>query len=297
MTCVSIRGQDASRRFNMADPNSHRNLIPEISPAYLVLWLVRLCTKRRTDPLPEGRASFQTTTGLGLSPFLCKACFSHKPQRIPFSALRGRMAFRPRAREALLPTWAALPTIPALLDRTRMVRSLLPFPKHLVIAIGLLGLSICGVEFGLHLHDACLLSTGSYSERNACAPSWTVHHLLKPDVRITTTDPDTGTQVSWRTNSLGLRGPEYEIPKPVGVYRIVCLGDDSTLAPETAYGRAILHPVARPSRNGQSGQDRGHQCGLSPIRPVAVAPLAQTLAVGAVARFGDLQFRYVRRRG
>ena len=97
-----------------------------------------------------------------------------------------------------------------------MVRSLLPFPKHLVLAVVLLGLSVCGVEFGLHLHDACLLDTGSYSDRNACAPSWTVHHLLKPDVRISATDPDTGSEVSWRTNSLGLRGPEIEIPKPVG---------------------------------------------------------------------------------
>src|ERR1700722_9638942 len=69
--------------------------------------------------------------------------------------------------DAVLPALAGLPTIPALLDRTRMVRSPLRFPKHLVFAISLLGLSICGVEFGLHLHDACLLSTSSYSERNA----------------------------------------------------------------------------------------------------------------------------------
>lgn len=117
-----------------------------------------------------------------------------------------------------------------------MVRSLLPFPKHLALAIGLLGLSVCGVEFGLHLHDACLLNSSSYSERNACAPSWTVHHLLKPDVRVRASDPDTGTEVSWRTNSLGLRGAEFDIPKPTGVYRVVCLGDDSTLAPETASG-------------------------------------------------------------
>jgi|HubBroStandDraft_6_1064221.scaffolds.fasta_scaffold03642_2 hypothetical protein len=114
-----------------------------------------------------------------------------------------------------------------------MVRSPLRFPKHLILAFAVLVLSVCGLEFGLHLHDACLLSTGSYSDRNACAPSWTVHHLLKPDVRITASDPDTGAEVSWRTNSLGLRGSEIEIPKPVGTYRIVCLGDDSTLAPET----------------------------------------------------------------
>jgi hypothetical protein len=114
-----------------------------------------------------------------------------------------------------------------------MVRSRLPFPKHPVLAVVILGLSVCGVEFGLHLHDACLTDTGSYSDRNACAPSWTVHHLLKPDVRISATDPDTGSEVSWRTNSWGLRGGEIEIPKPVGRYRVVCLGDDSTLAPET----------------------------------------------------------------
>jgi len=114
-----------------------------------------------------------------------------------------------------------------------MVRSLLPFPKHLILAIGFLGLSVCGLEFALHLHEACVPGSGSYSERNACAPSWTVHHLLKPDVRISATDPDTGAAVAWRTNSLGLRGGEIEIPKPVGTYRIVCLGDDSTLAPET----------------------------------------------------------------
>jgi hypothetical protein len=115
-----------------------------------------------------------------------------------------------------------------------MVRSLLPFPKHLAIAIVFLGLSVCGLEFGLHLYDAYTPGTAGYSERSACAPSWTVHHLLKPDVRISATDPDTGAAVTWRTDSLGLRGGEIEVPKPAGTYRIICLGDDSTLAPETA---------------------------------------------------------------
>jgi hypothetical protein len=139
-----------------------------------------------------------------------------------------------RAAEAVLPQLGRLPTIRALLDRTRMVRSLLPFPKHLAIAIGLLGLSVCGLEFSLHLYDACTPNACGYSDRSACAPSWTVHHLLKPDVRISATDPDTGAAVTWRTNSLGLRGGEIDVPKPAGTYRIVCLGDDSTLAPETS---------------------------------------------------------------
>ena len=114
-----------------------------------------------------------------------------------------------------------------------MVRSLLPFPKHLTIAIGLLGLCACGLEFGLHLYDAYTPGSYGYGDRSACAPSWTVHHLLKPDVRITASDPDTGATVAWRTNSLGLRGVEIDVPKQPGTYRIICLGDESPLAPET----------------------------------------------------------------
>ena len=67
----------------------------------------------------------------------------------------------------------------------------------------------------------------------AHVPSWTVHHCLKPDLRITVTDPDLGTEVRWRTNGLGLRGPEVEVPKPPGTFRIVCLGDESTLRRNT----------------------------------------------------------------
>ncbi len=114
-----------------------------------------------------------------------------------------------------------------------MVRSRLVFVKHLSLAVACLALCACGVEFLLHLHDAWSQGVGCDSERNACIPSWTVHHQLRPDARISVTDPDDGTEITWRTNSFGLRGPEIEIPKPAGVYRVVCLGDESTLAAET----------------------------------------------------------------
>src|SRR5262249_31500742 len=93
-------------------------------------------------------------------------CESHRNLKLPnlthlvpdsLTTLKRAVA-RSSGRGSVLPGLAGLPTIPALLDRTRMVRSLLPFPKHLALAIGLLGLSVCGVEFGLHLHDACLLN-------------------------------------------------------------------------------------------------------------------------------------------
>ncbi|MEZ6066623.1 MAG: hypothetical protein R3B90_13155 [Planctomycetaceae bacterium] len=45
------------------------------------------------------------------------------------------------------------------------------------------------------------------------------------------THPVTGEPFQSRTNSLGLRGPEPTILKPPGTLRILCLGDDTTLAP------------------------------------------------------------------
>ncbi len=40
--------------------------------------------------------------------------------------------------------------------------------------------------------------------------------------------------VAWSTNSWGIRGPETVVPKPPGVYRIFCLGDETLLGPELA---------------------------------------------------------------
>jgi hypothetical protein len=57
-------------------------------------------------------------------------------------------------------------------------------------------------------------------------------HALEPLSRHTLTNPDTQAEVSWSTNSLGLRGPEWTIPKAPGVFRILCLGDENILAPE-----------------------------------------------------------------
>ena len=114
-----------------------------------------------------------------------------------------------------------------------MVRSRLAFLKHLILAIGSLGLCVCGTELGLHVYESWAECAVCRADKSACSPSWTVHHSLKPDVHVTVTDPDLGTEVRWRTNSLGLRGPEVEVPKPPGTFRILCLGDESTLAPET----------------------------------------------------------------
>lgn len=46
--------------------------------------------------------------------------------------------------------------------------------------------------------------------------------------------PEEAGTILFRTSSLGLRGPEITVPKPSGVYRIICLGDETVLAPEVA---------------------------------------------------------------
>jgi len=114
-----------------------------------------------------------------------------------------------------------------------MVSSRLAFLKHLILAIGSLGLCVCGTELALHVYQSWAECAVCRADKSACSPSWTVHHTLKPEVHVTVVDPDLGTEVRWGTNSLGLRGPEIEVPKSPGTYRILCLGDDSTLAPET----------------------------------------------------------------
>ncbi len=120
-----------------------------------------------------------------------------------------------------------------------MVRSRLAFFKHLILAIGSLGLCVCGTELGLHVYESWAQCAICRADKSACSPSWTVHHHLKPDIRVTVPDPDLGTEVRWHTNSLGIRGPEIEIPKPPGTYRILCLGDESTLASETNAGETF----------------------------------------------------------
>lgn len=114
-----------------------------------------------------------------------------------------------------------------------MVFSRLASFKHLAFALGILSLGVCGVEFSLHLYDACVVGARDDDEKSACTASWTVHHRLHSDARISAVDPDSGAQLQWQTNSLGLRGPEVDVPKPAGTYRIVCLGDESTLAAQT----------------------------------------------------------------
>ena len=111
--------------------------------------------------------------------------------------------------------------------------SLRPFAllKHILYAALLLVFTVSATEVGLRvymLRSACLPGTAAVDQLTS--PCWQSHHQLKPLQAITTQQPDTGETVALKTNSFGLRGPEIAVPKPPGVYRIVCLGDEHILA-------------------------------------------------------------------
>jgi len=119
--------------------------------------------------------------------------------------------------------------------RAMMFRKRLLGLKYVLYAILVLVFSFCALEVGLRIYDS---RTGKISGTDQptsliLAESWTTHHQLKPLLKLHIKNPDTGEFALLRTNSIGLRGEEVAIPKPPGVFRIICLGDETTLAPAT----------------------------------------------------------------
>lgn len=117
--------------------------------------------------------------------------------------------------------------------------------KHIGCALFALCVLFLSLEAGLRIFDA---RTGSISGPKAVRnplllPSARTHHELKPLISVETANPDSGKPVSFRTNSLGLRGSEVGVPKPSGVYRVLVLGDESTLAAETPESQTACHKL------------------------------------------------------
>ncbi|MBI1315032.1 hypothetical protein GC176_27390 [bacterium] len=120
-----------------------------------------------------------------------------------------------------------------------MVRRTFRFLKPLGIALLILALAPCVAEFVLRIVWCRReLTTDRDSHRVALAPSWFTFHELEPLQKIRIPVPD-AEPVEFRTNSLGLRGDEIADPKPPGVFRIVCLGDEVILAPEIAEAETL----------------------------------------------------------
>ncbi|MFN0054240.1 MAG: hypothetical protein ACKV0T_18850 [Planctomycetales bacterium] len=116
-----------------------------------------------------------------------------------------------------------------------MIRSCISWCRHLLYALAMLALLGCLTEIGLRVYDS---ATGQVTrpdlyDKGLVCKSWSVHHHLKPSHNFAVRHPDRDERIRVELNSLGLRGKEVAIPRPQGTYRIICLGDETTLASQT----------------------------------------------------------------
>ncbi len=120
-----------------------------------------------------------------------------------------------------------------VLSVARMTRTLLQATLLLLVLL-------CVVEVGVRLFEGPVGEASTLDgEREYLAPSWTSGQRLKPLVRWKIRDGQGLIEV--RTNSLGLRGTEPVVPKPGGVVRVVCLGDERVLAADVSREQTFCH--------------------------------------------------------
>ena len=125
-----------------------------------------------------------------------------------------------------------------------MVRLRLAWIKYCLGAIVLLALAAGALELGLRLDPSVSPAEGSAPVGGPLTiPCSVMHHRLRPLAHLAYTTQDAHTPVEIRTNSYGLRGSEPAVPKPPGVYRIVCLGDETVFAPETEESRTFCRRI------------------------------------------------------
>ena len=121
-----------------------------------------------------------------------------------------------------------------------MWRSLGRNLKGLLTAACLLAFVICTLEIGLRIdrfqsavHGQPALGSVDFTlEEQLVAPSLSTWVEMLPSAQATLKHPDSGELVAFTTNSFGTRGPELRVPKPKGVLRVLCLGDETTAAAE-----------------------------------------------------------------
>ncbi|MBX3436676.1 MAG: hypothetical protein KF861_04235 [Planctomycetaceae bacterium] len=135
------------------------------------------------------------------------------------------------------------------------MRPLVRTLKHVTLAVALIVAGLCVTEVGLRLHHLQGMLKGGLAAP-ACGlsrPCSITYQQLPFGYRGTHRSRETGTEIEFWTNSLGLRGPEVSVPKPAGHYRVVCLGDDATLAPDIADDATfcrMLETILQPGFDG-----------------------------------------------
>ena len=113
-----------------------------------------------------------------------------------------------------------------------MFRMVMKHVKHLATAVMLLALGIVAAEIYLQCEGFqqtnLVCNQVDLERQHTIVPSQTTHHEMRRMATINGPTPTDG-EISFSTNSFGLRGDEPAIPKPQSVFRILLLGDDTIL--------------------------------------------------------------------
>src|SRR5690606_20864636 len=114
-----------------------------------------------------------------------------------------------------------------------MIRSLLRMLKHITLAMLAIVSAVCVAEVGIRGYQLYQHCDGTGECELAPRPCPVAFHALPPLQQITHADRHAGTEITIRTNRLGLRGPDVPIPKTPAVIRIDGLGGDATFEADT----------------------------------------------------------------
>ena len=125
-----------------------------------------------------------------------------------------------------------------------MIRRLLRGLRHLLGAVVLLCGLVCLAEVYLSARRAELrVADSTDTAPELVVPSRLYFEELKP-LSLSRSGDDVRS-AAVRTNSFGLRGPEPQVPKPRGRYRVLLLGDEATLAGGTPEAETFTHLTQR----------------------------------------------------
>lgn len=114
------------------------------------------------------------------------------------------------------------------------MRPAIRFIRHVMLAALVIIASICITEVGLRTNRLRNEFSGliPIESPTLATPCPIAFQRLPISQKISHWSSPIGTALEISTNLLGLRGGEIVIPKPKGSFRIICLGDDATLAPD-----------------------------------------------------------------
>lgn len=125
----------------------------------------------------------------------------------------------------------------------RLFRAVRHFLGATILVIG----SVCLIEVVIGVRHASRVVENEASSFAALTmPSPVAFEVLRPLARLDTPHG------LIETNSFGLRGPEPKLPKPLGVYRVLVLGDEAVLAPHLDASETLDRQLAS-ILNGKTG--------------------------------------------